>query len=633
MQHSASFSLLLSLLVLLPAGLHAKPRKFSSSNGKTLEAEIVEATDTNVTLRRASDAKDFTLPVDRLSEEDRVWIKDWRVREAPVPYPLGWKRLRFHGESPGLLFAHATIFGNGMSYMENDNEIYLPVGAWIKLEVFRFQHTMECIIRYDGSPDWYVEDARGKFLIRNRQDGPQRVVAVEYQGSDDNSESIGRAKPLTLKECAAAVAAGAGVTTNSSVLGDLAKLNVSPESLDLRVGSEGVLWGQIPPGVRALSISGASGKIDFNGIEVLTRLEHLEIDTKEITGMESLQKLPKLELLSVRAMAGSDQVAHLGKLTKLRHLAFLENSTGPFPENAIDCVGELTRLESAFLGSHDANDKRVNPGKAFANCPNLTIYHLNQKSITDNGAFIERLPKLTEADFAGGMVPQERALKLMDSGHFKYVRLLKTPASYPVRNLPNLQHLFTSIYPNGKNFDKFETLPSLREININGTRSEDLPILAAHTAFAKVGKLTLSHPRAEDLSGLREMPSLDHLVLFYSPATRADLSALASLEKVTVTACSSLAELTLPDSLENLRVHTAGALDFGPASPLPHLRQLHFEHCESLKTIAPLAPCPELTRLSLLDCKQLTTTAGLEKGSKIQRCVIQGCGKIPDRQK
>lgn len=632
MQPSVLCTFILALLVLLPTGVEAKPRTFNSKDGKSLDAEMIEATETSVILRRTSDGKDFTLAVDRLSEVDQKWISDWRARRAPVAHPLGWKRLRIHAQTPDVLLGHATIFGNGMRKVLDTEEIYLPVGAWVDLRVSWEGRSLESLIRYDGAADWYVEGASNKILLRNRGDGPPHVAAVEFTSTEDGVVTSREGKPLTVKECAAAIATGAVVSTRAPALGELAKAQVNPEALILQLSAEAIKWHQIPRSVRALSIYGSSeATLDLTGIPMLTQLEHLQIVSGKITGMEALQQLPKLELLSVRSIAEPDQIAHLGTLTNLRHLAFLEQSKSPLPEDAFDCVGELTRLESAFLGSHDANDKHVNPGKAFRNCPNLTIYHLNQKSITDKGAFMEHLPKLTQADFAGGMIPSERALKLMDAGHFKHVMVLEAPPFYPLRNLPNLQRLITGVYPEGKNFDKFEELPSLREITLISPRNEDLPKLAAHPTFAKVEKLTLSHTRANDFSGLRAMPALDHLVLFYSPDSRADLSALNSLETVTITACSKLAELILPASLEELRAYSANALGFESTAPLPHLRRLYLENCGAVKTLAPLAPCPELTHLSLLDCKQLAATGGLEKGGRIERCVIHGCDGIKAR--
>lgn len=55
---------------------HAQ-REFTSSDGKKLRADIVRATDTEVTLKRDHDGKEFTIPLDRLSEADQSAVKAW----------------------------------------------------------------------------------------------------------------------------------------------------------------------------------------------------------------------------------------------------------------------------------------------------------------------------------------------------------------------------------------------------------------------------------------------------------------------------------------------------------------------------------------------------------------------------
>ena len=51
-------------------------RTWTSSDGRTLEAEFVTGTDRNVTLRRKTDGRRFTLPLDSISKEDREWVKE-----------------------------------------------------------------------------------------------------------------------------------------------------------------------------------------------------------------------------------------------------------------------------------------------------------------------------------------------------------------------------------------------------------------------------------------------------------------------------------------------------------------------------------------------------------------------------
>jgi len=64
------FSVLFLLTILLQA------RTWTSADGKTLEAEFLSSTETEVTLKRLSDNKQFTLPLSRLSEDDQKFISE-----------------------------------------------------------------------------------------------------------------------------------------------------------------------------------------------------------------------------------------------------------------------------------------------------------------------------------------------------------------------------------------------------------------------------------------------------------------------------------------------------------------------------------------------------------------------------
>ena len=53
-----------------------EPRVWTSLDGRTLEAEFVAGTDRNVTLKRKTDGRRFTLRLDKISEEDRKWVEE-----------------------------------------------------------------------------------------------------------------------------------------------------------------------------------------------------------------------------------------------------------------------------------------------------------------------------------------------------------------------------------------------------------------------------------------------------------------------------------------------------------------------------------------------------------------------------
>ena len=61
----------------------AKPglrRTLTATDGRTVEAELLAKSDAEVKIRRAADSREFTIPLDRISEADRNF-----VRESELP--------------------------------------------------------------------------------------------------------------------------------------------------------------------------------------------------------------------------------------------------------------------------------------------------------------------------------------------------------------------------------------------------------------------------------------------------------------------------------------------------------------------------------------------------------------------
>ena len=68
-------AIVVSLLVSISVSL-AELRKWTSTDGRSLQAEFVSSDDKSVTIRRRNDGKLFTLPLESISEEDRKWVSE-----------------------------------------------------------------------------------------------------------------------------------------------------------------------------------------------------------------------------------------------------------------------------------------------------------------------------------------------------------------------------------------------------------------------------------------------------------------------------------------------------------------------------------------------------------------------------
>lgn len=74
------FSISLSLTVV--AGLATlSARTWTDTKGRQLEADIVSKTGDSVTVSRSDDGKEYTIPLDTLSEADQAFVKSWKPEE------------------------------------------------------------------------------------------------------------------------------------------------------------------------------------------------------------------------------------------------------------------------------------------------------------------------------------------------------------------------------------------------------------------------------------------------------------------------------------------------------------------------------------------------------------------------
>ena len=69
-------ALFLMLAIAWPFAGAGEVRTWTSTDGRTLEAEFITANERNVTLRRKLDRKRFTLSLDKISESDRKWVAE-----------------------------------------------------------------------------------------------------------------------------------------------------------------------------------------------------------------------------------------------------------------------------------------------------------------------------------------------------------------------------------------------------------------------------------------------------------------------------------------------------------------------------------------------------------------------------
>lgn len=77
--------LIVHFLVLLPGGLKAEPREFHSTDGKSITAEVLAIRGADVVL--SISGREFTVPVNRLSEADQKYLEEWKKKDLENHVP------------------------------------------------------------------------------------------------------------------------------------------------------------------------------------------------------------------------------------------------------------------------------------------------------------------------------------------------------------------------------------------------------------------------------------------------------------------------------------------------------------------------------------------------------------------
>ena len=95
-------TLLLSLSLSLTLTLTA--RTWTSADGSTLEAELISASDTHITIRRTSDGRRFTLPLEKFSQADRDWVAAQSGKGGDTGHPLPQEIAVLVAERGSVLF-------------------------------------------------------------------------------------------------------------------------------------------------------------------------------------------------------------------------------------------------------------------------------------------------------------------------------------------------------------------------------------------------------------------------------------------------------------------------------------------------------------------------------------------------
>lgn len=95
------------LLWVLP--LVAEVRVWTAKDGRSLEAELVRRTESEITLKRSADGKEFTLPLASFSDADQAWVGQSGVA---ITKPVDAEKLKALQASVPKLKVNAPLDAN-----------------------------------------------------------------------------------------------------------------------------------------------------------------------------------------------------------------------------------------------------------------------------------------------------------------------------------------------------------------------------------------------------------------------------------------------------------------------------------------------------------------------------------------
>jgi len=97
-------------------------RTWTNDEGRTIEAELLELNDEGEVTLRLDNGREYTLPLDTLSDDDAEWAREWQARQealAAAPDPA----VETVMTKPGKLLFES-------SFAEIDGEWHIPHGDW-----------------------------------------------------------------------------------------------------------------------------------------------------------------------------------------------------------------------------------------------------------------------------------------------------------------------------------------------------------------------------------------------------------------------------------------------------------------------------------------------------------------------
>lgn len=323
--------------------------------------------------------------------------------------------------------------------------------------------------------------------------------------------------------------------------------------------------------ITSLNLSGRNIS-NINGIQYLTNLTNLTLDSnplKDVSPLRSLTKLNYISLSNIDALSG---ISPLGNLTNLKYLYI--NNTRTLSD--ISPLKNLRNLSELSLRDNDISDINV-----LSNLTNLVTLVLSRNRKLSNITPLSNLSKLVNLHLDGIHITNVSAL-------IKLVNL----------ELLNLNNDLWDSTTRISDISPLSGLLNLKSLQLSYNNITDItPVANMHN----LNWLELRSNRITDISPVKSLTSLEFL--FLGSNRISDVNALRLLNKLSTLDLSSnnLRDINALRTLNNLSYLYLGSNSLRDITIIKDLTKLNTLILDDNKitSIDPLSYCTNLTNLGL----------------------------------
>ncbi len=325
------------------------------------------------------------------------------------------------------------------------------------------------------------------------------------------------------------------------------------------------------------SISDADAIASLEGIETLSLLERITIDSDVITDISPISNNTNLSIVQLTTPQLTDYtpITELSEVTEL-HLWDIAAGVDP---NTI--IANLTNLQYVYLQGSSATFSELN---SLANRPELSDVGVNVNSLTDV-SFLANLPNLQSVDICSSSLTHLPSI----NGPVRSLRL----CDYGVDSLDPIAAITSLVYfeyqkytTNDVDLSILSNMSSLYSAYIYGPGANATFHLPDWSNMQDLVYLTINNAKINDISGMNNLSQLQKLDLTNNQIT--DVSPLASLNE-----------------LKELWLMNNELTDISPLQNLTETKKLGLT-CNEIVDISPLTDLLQLETLTL-DSEDIST--------------------------